>query len=90
MATVRWLTEFAVGCTLGPDAGRRVARIRQLGVDVAVASAAAGTQPRVFPTDRPSGTFAREVGTLNGAETQAEATMRAGTRNRKGKTGYRN
>jgi hypothetical protein len=50
-ATVQWLTEFAAGCALGPNVADRMARIRHLGVEAAVNSAAAGTHLPVFSTD---------------------------------------
>jgi hypothetical protein len=49
--TILWLTEFAEGCALRPDAFRRVARIRELGVQAARAGAATAAQPPLFPTD---------------------------------------
>ncbi len=49
--TVHWLAEFAEGCALGPETAGRIARIRELGVDAARASAPGAVQPFVFPTD---------------------------------------
>jgi hypothetical protein len=49
--TILWLAGFVESQADGPEAAHRISRLRELGVEAAIAGASAVAEPPVFPTD---------------------------------------